>query len=65
MRFSDNGYYIEAYIKCNNCGVLLYHPAREVPGEGDTGPYCSEWCRDWAALRASGAENPFLPLPKS
>ena len=65
MRFSDNGYYIEAYIKCNNCGVLLSHPAREVPGEGDTGPYCPEWCRDWAALRASGAENPVLPLPKS
>lgn len=64
MRFSDNGYYIEAYIKCDNCGVLLYHPAREVPGEGDTGPYCSEWCRDWAKLRASGAENPVLPLPK-
>ena len=24
MRFSDNGYYIERYIKCDNCGVLIY-----------------------------------------
>lgn len=46
MRFSDNGYYIETYVKCDNCGVLIYDAAREVAGEGDTGPYCSEWCRD-------------------
>ena len=24
MRFSNNGYYIEKYIKCDNCGMLIY-----------------------------------------
>ena len=24
MRFSKNGYYIEKYLKCLNCGVLIY-----------------------------------------
>jgi hypothetical protein len=24
MRFSDNGYYIEKYVKCANCGMLVY-----------------------------------------
>ena len=36
MRFSDNGYYIERYIKCDNCGVLIYDEAgldTEVKGE--------------------------------
>ena len=28
MRFSDNGYYIERYIKCDNCGVLIYDDGR-------------------------------------
>ena len=24
MRFSENGYYIERYVKCANCGLLVY-----------------------------------------
>ena len=24
MRFSENGYYIEKYVKCANCGLLIY-----------------------------------------
>jgi len=24
MRFSANGYYIERYVKCANCGLLIY-----------------------------------------
>ena len=24
MRFSPNGYYIERYVKCDCCGVLIY-----------------------------------------
>ena len=31
MRFSDNGYYIEKYVKCANCGMLVY-------GAGHRGP---------------------------
>ena len=36
MRFSDNGYYIEKYVKCANCGLLIYgdgiarHPPRQA-----------------------------------
>ena len=25
MKFSENGFYVEKYIKCNNCGELLYN----------------------------------------
>lgn len=64
MRFSDNGYYIERYIKCDNCGVLIY-------GEGITAQvldkdqlFCSQWCIDWADARARGVEEPRIPLPK-
>ena len=24
MRFSENGLYVEKYIKCANCGLLVY-----------------------------------------
>ena len=24
MRFAESGYYIEQYVKCDNCGVLIY-----------------------------------------
>ncbi len=24
MRFSPNGFYIEKYVKCDNCGLLVY-----------------------------------------
>ena len=24
MRFSGNRYYIERYVKCRNCGILIY-----------------------------------------
>lgn len=26
MKFSDNGYYVEKYLKCANCGMLVYGP---------------------------------------
>ena len=34
MRFSDNGYYVEKYVKCANCGMLVYGQGstREVAG---------------------------------
>lgn len=64
MRFSDNGYYIERYVKCDNCGVLIYDEG--LKAETKQGPklYCSDWCRDWAKMRMDGVENPRLPLPK-
>ena len=33
MRFAPNGYYIEKYLKCANCGVLSSH---ESVGEAPT-----------------------------
>lgn len=48
MRFSENGLYIEKYLKCANCGLLVY-------GAGVTKEralYCSDWCVEWAARRA-------------
>ncbi len=65
MRFSENGFYIERYIKCDNCGMLIYGEglARESD-DGEPQLYCSDWCVEWARLRASGEEHPRLPLPK-
>lgn len=54
MRFSGNGFYVETYDKCANCGVLLY-------GEGGR-RFCGDWCAAWFSAkdeeRAGG-----LPLP--
>ena len=45
MRFSENGYYIESYVKCDNCGVLIY--GDPIP-HSDGGPaeqgFCTQWC---------------------
>jgi N-methylhydantoinase B len=53
MRFSDNGYYIEKYIKCANCGMLVYGQKRQAAGTGPV--YCSDWCIEWARLRQSSS----------
>jgi hypothetical protein len=65
MRFSDTGYYIERYVKCDNCGELIYGtPIVASDGKGGGG-YCSEWCREWARQRASGVAVPRVPLPRT
>lgn len=53
MKFSDNGYYVEKYLKCANCGMLVYGPGlkRELGGKSQL--YCSDWCVEWAAKRAA------------
>ncbi len=51
MRFSPNGYYLEEYAKCANCGVLLYGEPIRVEIEGASEIYCSKWCVDWDAKR--------------
>ncbi|MFN3261090.1 MAG: hypothetical protein ACE37J_11075 [Pikeienuella sp.] len=50
MKFSQNRFYIESYVKCANCGTLVYDDspedqARKVTLEGAT--FCSQWCVDW------------------
>ena len=64
MRFSDNGYYIEKYVKCTNCGVLIYDEGIPLERDGKERTFCSQWCIEWSALRDSGVENPRLPLPR-
>lgn len=48
MRFSDNGYYLEEYVRCANCGVLLYRPGIDTEIDGRNIKFCSDWCVDWA-----------------
>jgi N-methylhydantoinase B len=64
MRFSKNGYYLEKYLKCANCGLLVYDAGLTVERSGKPRLFCSPWCVEWSALRDSGAENIRLPLPK-
>ena len=52
MKFSQNGYYIEQYRKCANCGMLVYGEGLQADaGDGTRALYCSQWCIDWAGLR--------------
>ena len=64
MRFSDNGYYIERYIKCDNCGVLIYGEGINAHVAAKDQLFCSKWCIDWADARARGVEEPRIPLPR-
>jgi N-methylhydantoinase B len=61
MRFSDNGFYIEKYLKCANCGMLVYGQGIERELSGKSHLYCSEWCVEWARLRA--AHDGYFRLP--
>lgn len=56
MKFSQSGLYIESYIKCANCGVLIYEASakdasRKKVHDGQT--YCSQECVDWKIERDS------------
>jgi N-methylhydantoinase B len=64
MRFSDNGYYIERYVKCDNCGVLIYGDGVAAQTAGQDRLYCSPWCVDWADARSRGIAEPRIPLPR-
>jgi N-methylhydantoinase B len=59
MRFSGNGFYVETYDKCANCGVLLYGAAK-----GDARKFCGDWCASWFSAGAEERENG-LPLPNA
>ena len=65
MRFAHKRYYIEQYIKCANCGVLIYDEGVPAPGAApEAPPFCSDWCLEWAAKRAAGDKDRVLPLPR-
>jgi len=54
MRFAPNHLYIEEYVKCANCGVLIYERSAGKDSEKitkDGKVYCSKWCLDWEEAR--------------
>lgn len=55
MKFSGNRLYVEEYVKCANCGVLIYVDRVEPIREGH-GQFCSEWCVEWATARRAEAK---------
>jgi N-methylhydantoinase B len=62
MRFSENGYYVERYVKCANCGLLIYDEGLPLERDGAPLVFCSGWCIRWSELRASGRERWHLPI---
>ena len=64
MRFNRTGYYIEEYIKCSNCGELIYDPTKHPERGRKEEVFCSDWCAEWRRLRESGESKPILPLPR-
>jgi N-methylhydantoinase B len=62
MRFSENGFYIERYVKCANCGLLIYDQGIEARQGDKPALFCSNWCIQWANLRDSGQEYYQLPI---
>ena len=62
MRFSENGYYIEKYLKCANCGMLVYgdghRPARATASRRSTAPTGA-----WSGRRSRAAGDGYVRLP--
>lgn len=56
MKFSGNRLYVEEYIKCSNCGVLIYVDKVEPIVEGKR-VFCSDWCVNWHAEKHSSDGN--------
>jgi N-methylhydantoinase B len=57
MRFAEKGYYIEQYVKCANCGMLIYGEALDGKLGDQPAVFCSEWCREWPSLRETWTEQ--------
>lgn len=55
MRLSKNGYYVEKYVKCDNCGLLIYDQGIAVE-RGKAQLFCSDWCIEWQRLRETGQD---------
>jgi hypothetical protein len=51
MKLSENGLYVERYIKCGTCGVLIYDKGDQQLLTHDGSHYCSQWCIDWKEAR--------------
>lgn len=59
MKLSPNKYYVEKYLKCRNCGALLFAGQTHV---GSETLFCSAWCNEWSAQKARGIASPQIPL---
>jgi hypothetical protein len=57
MRFSENGLYVECYIKCGTCGVLIYGNRDQELLIYEGIHYCSQWCIDWKKAREARRSN--------
>ena len=62
MRFSENGFYVESYVKCANCGLLIYDDGLPGQRHDQAVVFCSPWCVEWAGLRDSRDDHFRLPL---
>lgn len=54
MKFAQNRMYVESYIKCRNCGVLIFEGSAAEKRDAvtiDGARYCSAWCVDWEKAR--------------
>ena len=51
MRLSKNGYYVEKYVKCANCGLLIYDQGIGVERDGKASCSARDWCIEWSRLR--------------
>lgn len=47
MKFSANRLYVEQYLKCDNCGGLLYEDQPRITDAEPGRTFCSDWCVDW------------------
>ena len=65
MKFSENGFYIERYIKCAACGVLIYQSQGQPVLIDDGVTYCSQWCIDWKIAREKRRANPAKPTKEA
>lgn len=64
MKLSENGFYVEKYVKCCNCGLLIYSDGVTKAISGKSKLFCSDWCVEWFERRESGASPAPLALPR-
>lgn len=53
MKLSATRLYVETYVKCRNCGILIYDAGRPEAVERDGDLFCSTWCVEWFDKRAA------------
>ncbi len=56
MSFSTNGYYVEKYIKCDNCGMLIHGDGIKARAD-QPALFCSDWCVEWSSLPATAQRH--------